>query len=265
VWAHCDEPAPDTPSHFDADGNCHPERLLHGDTPDVHGMKVSPTALLVAGARYFLEAFYVVRDDVAILNSMGRREVVPTPGSPWTFAFAGPFRQGPAIDEWVGRGVSTPGMDHRLIDTGTGRLQVGVRVTELDGGRRRFAFAVQNHDFDRKVASFRVPFDTAGVSNLAFVDGDASAANDWTAVVDAAGITWTAPAGAELDWGTLFAFRYESGQAFMELAASLAVHEPGPPGTPGVLEARLCNHPWPCFADGFESGGTGAWTGQQPD
>lgn len=264
VWAHCDEPAPGTASHLDPDGDCDQDPLP-GEDLHTHGMKVAQAALGLAGARYFVEAFYVVREDLNVVNSMGYREVTPTLGSSWTFPFAGGFAQGPAIDSWVDPTAPGPGADNRLVDTGTGRVQVAVRVSDLGSGRRRFAYAVQNHDFDRKVASFRVPFDTGGVSSLAFVDGDASAANDWTAAVDASGITWTAPAGAELDWGTLFAFRYESGRPFTELAASLAAHEPGPPGAPDVLEVRLCNRPGPCFADGFESGGTAAWAGRQPD
>jgi hypothetical protein len=227
-------------------------------------MKVDPAALATPGASLFLEAFYLVRDDVNVLNTMGRRQVVATPGSPWTFAFAGPFRQGPAIEEWVDRASPGPGADHRLIDTGSGRLQLAVRVTELAGGRRRFAFAVQNHDFDRKVESFRVPFVTTGASDVAFADGDADGGNDWDAAVDPYGITWTAPAGNELDWGTLFSFRFESAQPFTALATTLGVHEPGPPGAPAVLEARLCNRPTLCFYDGFESSGTGAWSGARP-
>ena len=261
IWAHCDEPSPETPSHLDPGGDC-VQDPLPGETVHSHSMRVDPAALGLPGARYFLEAFYVVRGDVNVLNSMGYHEVVPAPG--WTFPLVGDFRQGPVIDLWVDRAAPGAGADHRLVDTGTGRLQVAVRVTELPAGRRRFAFAVQNHDFDRRLDSFRVPIPTAGISNLSFADGDANAANDWTAAVDGAGVTWTAPAGAELDWGTLFAFRFESAQPFTELAVSLGVHEPGPPGAPDVLASQLCNHPAPCFDDGFESGGTGAWSGHVP-
>jgi hypothetical protein len=235
---------PNTPSHFDQVAPfCVPDFSGAGETAHTHGMKVAESALLppvpaVAPLRYFVEAFYVVRDDVDIFNTMGHREVTPAkagPAFPWTFAFpAGTaYAQGPAINAWVDPAAPGPNADNRVLDTGEGRLQLAVRVTDLGGGRRRYAYALQNHDFDRRLDSFRVPFDAAQalIENVAYADGDAFADNDWTWTADAGGITWTLPDSppasasppAELDFATLIAFRFDSDQAAAPAEAALGV------------------------------------------
>jgi hypothetical protein len=269
IWAHCDEPAPNTPSHLDSNADC-VQNTPPGETLHTHGMKVAESALGIPGARYFVEAFYVVRDDVNVLNSMGWREVTPAPAMPptnWTFTPAGPYQQGPVLDAWVDPDQPGPGADSEVVDTGEGLVQVAMRITPLPDGRRRFAYAVQNHDFDRRIDSFRVPLDTSGgLTAIAFADGDGEAANDWTPAVDAMGVTWTAPPAttppAELDWGTLYAFRFETDEALPSGPVTLGVFEAGSPAT---LELPvLCDSTGPCFHDGFESGDTSRWTGTAP-
>lgn len=240
VWAHCNEPAPGTPSHFDANGDCVQDHTDPFGDSFAHGMTVAESALGVPSARYFVEAFYVVRDDVDVFDSMGLREVTPAPGMTWTFPAASPFTPGPIVDAWVDPSAPGADADNRLVDTGEGHLQLAVRVLELGGGQRRFAYALQNLDFDRRIRTFHVPFDAgAGVSGIAFTDGDAIAANDWSATADATGITWTAPAAAippaELDWGTLLAFRFETDQGAIQALTTLGVFEPG---SPSVLPVR---------------------------
>jgi hypothetical protein len=231
VWHHCG-------SHFDTDGDCAQDTAHHssGDY-HTHGMKVATADLGDPAARYFVEAFYVIRDDIDIFNTMGFREVTPTlSASPslWLFPAAGAYTQGPAIDAWAPPATPASDVENRVVATGEGHVQLAARVTELDGDRWRFAYALQNHDFDRRIDSVHVPFDaSAGVTAVGFADGDGFAANDWMATADASGITWTAPAGAspaaELDWGTLFAFHFEIDRAAGPALATLGVFEPGSP------------------------------------
>jgi len=79
------------------------------------------------------------------------------------------------------------------------------------------------------------------IENIAYADGDGFAANDWTAAVDANGITWTAPAAttppAEIDYATLVSFRFDSDQTTSAPAQStLGVFEAGPTGSPTTLQ-----------------------------
>jgi hypothetical protein len=233
IWAHCGG----IPSHFDVNGDCSQDFFGSGESFSTHGCKVAESDLLVAGASYYVEAFYIIRNDVNIFNSMGYRQVSPSkPGSTWTFASAGSYTLGPAINAWVN--PTTPGADadNRSLDTGEGHVQLAVKVTDVVGSpvRKRFAYAFQNHDFDRRFKSFHIPFDATGASitNIAYADGDGFAANDWTATTDATGITWTAPAAttppAEIDFATLVAFRFDIDRTPVPAQSTLGVFEAGP-------------------------------------
>lgn len=245
TWTHCGG----VPTHFDTNGDCVQDFFGAGENSFTHGMKVAEADLTVSGAAYFVEAFYIVRDDSNIFNTMGFRQVAPAKPGIWTFPNAGPYTQGPAINAWVNPAAPGPNADNRVLDTGEGHVQLAVRVTDVPGnpGRKRFAYALQNHDFDRRIRSFHVPFNAGGgvLENVFYSDGDGFAANDWTWTVDATGITWTVPdtavtpptPPAELDYATLVSFRFDSDQNAAPAESRLGVVEAGPPGSP--LELRL--------------------------
>jgi len=243
IWNHCGG----VPSHFDTNGDCTQDFFGAGEDAFTHGFKAAETDLQVAGAAYYVEAFYIIRNDVNIFNSMGYRQVAPAkPGSVWSFPLVGAYAQGPAINAWVNPATPGANADNRTLDTGEGHVQLAVRVTAVAGspGRKRYAYALQNHDFDRRFKSFRVPFDTTlgVIDNISYADGDGFAANDWTATVDAGGITWTAPAGtappAEIDYATLVSFRFDSDQEPVATQSTLGVFETGAAGAPMTLQVR---------------------------
>jgi hypothetical protein len=252
IWAHCNDPDTNgalVETHFDGDGanpvDCVQDHPSGGHNYFTHGLTVAGSTLGVAGARYYLEAFYVVRDDVNILNTMGHVEVTPTwTGSLWTFPRVGAFTSGPAISRWAQPPVAGIATENRLLDTGgAGHVQLAARVTPLGPSYSRYSYALQNHDFDRRIRSFRVPFDTsAGVFVTLFADGDSHAANDWAVAVDGAGVTWTAPAGAmpagvaaPQDWASVYTFVIDSVAAS---ASALAVLEPFEAGGPSSYAMR---------------------------
>ena len=241
IWAHCGG----IPSHFDSNGDCTQDFFGGGENAFTHGLKAAETDLQVAGSAYYVEAFYIIRDDRNIFNSMGYRQVSPSkPASVWSFPTVGAYTQGPAINAWVNPASPGPNAANNQLDTGEGHLQLAVRVTDVAGspGRKRYAYALQNHDFDRQIKSFRVPFDTTVgvIENIAYADGDGFAANDWTAAIDPTGITWTAPAGttppAEIDYATLVSFRFDSDEAPAAATSTLGVFEAGPAGSPTSLQ-----------------------------
>jgi hypothetical protein len=235
IWNHCNGVA----SHFDTNGDCSADFSGSGENSFTHGLKAAESDLRIAGASYYVEAFYIVRNDSNIFNSMGYRQVTPTkPGSVWSFPTVGAYAQGPVINAWVNPASPGVNADNRTLDTGEGHLQLAVRVADVAGspGRKRFAYAFQNHDFDRQIQSFHVPFNATGanVTNAAYADGDAFTANDWTVTTDSTGITWTAPTGttppAPIDYATLVSFRFEADAGGVETAdAGLGVFEAGSP------------------------------------
>jgi hypothetical protein len=246
TWAHCGG----IPTHFDTNGDCIQDFFGAGENTFTHGMKVAETDLQVAGATYFVETFYIVRGDTNIFNSMGYLQVVPAKPSIWTFTTVNAYVQGPAINTWVNPVTPGANADNRVLDTGEGHVQLAVRVTDVPGnpGRRRFAYALQNHDFDRRIRSFHVPFNTSVgvIENVVYADGDGFAANDWTWTADATGITWTVPdtavtppaPPAELDYASLVSFRFDSDQNAAPAEASLGAFEAGPPGSPAELRLQ---------------------------
>jgi hypothetical protein len=171
---------------------------------------VAESELGVAGAGYILDAWYLVRDDINIFNSMARVPVTPTLGSIWTFT-RGTVANGPAINAWVAPGTSTSSSAHVRNDTGSGEYSVAVKVQELGGGNRRFVYVLMNYDFDAKFDRFSVPVPAGvNVSNFGFADPDSSAGNDWTAAVNAGQLAWTAAPGAEQGWGHMHTFYFDT-------------------------------------------------------
>lgn len=233
TWAHCGG----IPSHFDTNGDCTQDFNGAGENTFTHGLKAAESDLTLPGATYYVEAFYIIRNDVNIFNSMGFRQVTPAkPSTTWTFNTVGSYVQGPPVNAWVNPTTPGPNADNRVLDTGEGKVQLVVKVTDVVGspGRKRFAFAMQNHDFDRRIKSLHIPFDPTGASitNIVYADGDGFAVNDWTAATDATGITWTAPAAttppAEVDYASLVAFRFDIDRTAVPASATLGVFESGP-------------------------------------
>ncbi len=200
-----------------------------------------------AGATYLFESWYLARDDINVLNSMGTtRATFTRSGSVWVVGGNDQYKLGPAIDRWVD--PAAPGANARtsMVSTAEGQAKVAVKVTDLGGGRWRYDYAVMNLDFARVQTSgaepnlrllssvgfdsFSVPAGTATITDLAFSDGDLDSQNDWVASVGRSGITWTAPNTASaLNWGTLFRFSFVASLAPAKNAAMLRVGAGGDP------------------------------------
>lgn len=209
---------------------------------------LSPT--LNPGAQYFIESWYIVRDQKNPLTAMGSQQFTPTFTTVWTVPVvttgAGAFRRGPTIDRWVDPANPGSNASNTLVETATGRFKVAAKVTALPAGRYRYDYAVFNADFARVItptsgegsaepnlclasnsgfSGFRVPLQPGdSVSNTSHFDNGLPASDDWAATVSAGSIAWASPAGGPvtrcglnftqpdntLDFGTLFRFSLES-------------------------------------------------------
>jgi hypothetical protein len=214
VWAHCNEPQANTPSHYDQVAPfCSQDNTGSNESPFEHRLVVDDADLSVAGAKYFFASWYVVRGDKNLFNNIGWRQLTPAfSGSAWSFAFATAFKNGSVLDAWVNPAAPEPGSATAVTDDpDAGAVQVAVKTIPLARGFYRYVYTVHNHDFDPSVDSFRIPLAPGvTVSRLRFHDFDDNLTTDWTATVapgDA--ITWTAPsAGARLGWGTMYTFSF---------------------------------------------------------
>ena len=185
---------------------------------DKRRLSVLETDLQVAGAEYYFDGWYVVRDDVDIFNTMAYRKVTPTlGGTTWSFGPLGPQVFGAAINAWVNPTSPGPNADNQRLNTGEGHLTLAVRATDLGAGRWRYDYALMNHDYDNGIISFSVPLPAgAMVTNTYFHDVDRDASTDWVPkITPGAEIRWQPPKTARtpvdyfMDWGLLYTFSFE--------------------------------------------------------
>ncbi len=194
-----------------------------------------------AGATYLFESWYLAREDVNILNSMGtKRATFTRSSSVWSVGGNDQYRLGPAIDRWVD--PAAPGANARSVQVASvdGTVKVAVKANNLGGGRWRYDYAVMNLDFARAQTedaapnlrlvkslgfdNFSVPVGTATVTDLVFGDGDVDADNDWIGSIRDGRLTWTAAARTNaLNWGTLFRFSFVVNQAPVQSAVTLHI------------------------------------------
>lgn len=195
---------------------------------------VRESQMLVPGAQFLSEAWYVVQDDINIYNTMARRTMAPVPGGGgWIPGTQGTFALGPVINSWVDP-VAQPARNIELASD-HGRVRVAVKVKTLDacpagsglsGTCYRYDYAVNNFDyavsdtqgalpnlrvlgakgFDRFRIEFGMRANVHVPESGHFADIDIDAGNDWSVSSGPTHVEWLAPAGNELDWGRLFRF-----------------------------------------------------------
>lgn len=203
-----------------------------------HRLVIAEPALETPGAQYFVEAWYLAADDVDLQNSLGHRRVLPDlQGKVWIFPFLDQgLTQGSILDEVVPPDAPLEGEANTWVDTGEGRLQLAVTTQDLGEGRFRFDYALMNFDFDRQVQSFTIPL-APGVQ-IEAIDFSASAGGaPWEATVLEETLSWQAPQGEALDWGTLVSFRLEADIVPASGEVVLGTLEPG--GEPELLVDAL--------------------------
>jgi hypothetical protein len=243
VWGRCG-------SLWDPD--CEGIAKDHGIGVPAHRMLVRESDAapsLNPGASFYLEAWYLVRDDVDIYNTMrNARGSATWTGSAWTnFVYeAGSHLSGPVIDRWVPAGTSQADAMSRELATPEGQARMAVRVTDLGSGSFRYDYALMNFDFSRAVTQGSEPdlrvlssrgFDrfslpvlsSLGVSQVQAVDG-AGLVTAWDWSRGGCSAAWTAPAAAAtLDWGGMMRFSLAASAPPVVVTARIRVHEPGTP------------------------------------
>ena len=263
-----------TGSHFDPDNDGvqeHPPQNPDG-TFD-HRLLVKASELEDAGADYFMHAFYIIRDDVDIFNSMAYRQVTPTDfGSFWSFPTSGGTINGTVLDAWIDPNNPPADSANTTVVDGAGHVQLAARATPVEGGLR-YEYALLNHDYDPQISSFTVPLSGEPAFDITFRDLDDDPTNDWQVSMVDDSLVWTLPAGASgsdahtggiaLDWGLMynFAFTVYGGTTKLDRASFQPLGSPGqqriqtvmPVGDSGVL-----------FADGFETGDATRWSETVP-
>lgn len=176
-----------------------------------HRMVAQESQFQEPDSRFFVEAWYLVKDDINIFNGMGYREFVPTlAGNVWGFSFSDSgLTLGSALDAYVNPLAPNPGEAHENLNTGEGNVRLAIRTQDLGENTFRYEFALLNLDFDRQIQSFTVPLpDNSIILDETFFDRDMNPGNNWAVTISPNAITWQAPVGNSLDWGTLYNFGF---------------------------------------------------------
>ncbi|MEX0914681.1 MAG: hypothetical protein WD397_00640 [Wenzhouxiangellaceae bacterium] len=262
LWGRCN-------SLFDPD--CDGSQNVTTTDPFDNRLRVMETELVSGsnpGARYFMEAWYVVRDDINVFNTMGWREVAPAwNGATWEFPVVAGFREGPALDAWVDSSAPAPGQDTALLEVDAGRVRVSVVVTDLEDGTWRYDYAVMNHDFMRAETAGAEPdlellsntglnavelplAVAASVSNTGFARADRTRGQNWAITIQPQAVRWENPGDTPLNWGRAFRFSLVADRAPGPVTFRLHPTSAGAPLGVTLLGPEL---PEALFGDGFEA------------
>jgi hypothetical protein len=272
VWGRCGSVFDDV-VNADSSPGCDGVQDYNPPDPYTYRMVLRETTIdpaLHPGATFYVDAWYVVRDDVDIFNTMGHRSLQPNYASgAWRVGTLGPFHVGPVIERWLEAAGATEQTSLGEASAIEGRVRVATRVKRLPDGRYRYDYAVMNFDFSRvttdpgtsepnlRILSNRgfsaidvaLP-DGASVDSSEFRDGDPDAANDWAAAAGVDTWRWTAPPGVTFDWGSLVFLRLVSPNPPGSGEVVLGVADAGSPAT--LAAAALVPDGSRLFVDGFE-------------
>lgn len=274
IWGRCGSELDDTDNNVN-DGIQGCDGVADAPTGDFYRqrMVLRETDIEAAsnpGATYLIDAWYVVRGDEDIFNTMGYRSLVPTyAGGFWSPGTLGGFRQGSVLDTWFESAPAPLRRARSVLATSEGHIGLATRVTRLPDGRYRYDYAIANHDFSRAVLdpataepNLRVVRNLglaaielelrngAQVLGHEYRDGDDASANDWAAAAAGTDWRWSAPLGASLDWGSQVFLRVisESPPASGRLRLSVAES-----GNPAYYDAAvLAPDAGQVFYDSFE-------------
>ncbi|MCB1606621.1 MAG: hypothetical protein KDI71_06555 [Xanthomonadales bacterium] len=241
IWGRCG-------SIYDADCNGQNDFPTVGDfdyRTQILESAIDPA--LHPGASFHIEAWYLIREDQNIFNSMGTRRFLPIYSSAWFLSTSGQnFAQGPMIDKWADPAAVGQMERNRLLSTTEGQVKLGVKVEALAGGEYRYEYALANFDLARAVTSgfepnlrvvsnrgliaLELPMPaTASLSNTDFFDGDQIPDNGWEFVRDGDVLRIQGPPENPLNWATMFSFGFQTDQPPAPGLASLPMAEAGTP------------------------------------
>lgn len=177
------------------------------------------------GARWFVDAWYVVRDDINPLNTMGWREFVPQRiNGNWLVPLSGSFSQGALLAPWAALPFAGSGWSQQQrVQTAEGEVLLGVRVSDLGHGRARYVYSLLNLSLGRPLTDgaepdlrvlsnpglfdMRIPLD--GSRRPEAFDADAGdGVPPWQVGCSAQSLLATAPAGSSLAWGSMLSLSF---------------------------------------------------------
>lgn len=245
VWNNCGsffDPLPCTGSQVNQSSQLGQNRML-----------INKSDLTDAGnTQMFFQAWYVIRDDINIFNSMGYKPIAPTPsGAGWNIneGNASSFKNGAALDNYVTPNSISTLQASQTITTSEGHFTVAVKVIDLGTGLFRYNYAIENYDFDPKFINYHIPMpDSIQFTNGVFVDLEQGTANSWQFSRSNNTLNITGNAANQQGWGELYSFSFTSNTA--PARGKITIDAATPVLNPSVVANTLI--PDTLFNSGFE-------------
>ena len=201
LWENCG-------SFFDPEPCTGVQQNNSGSTSTgLNRLSISPADVV---PNLYMQAWYLIRDDENIFNSMGYDQFSPNlVNTTWIMNRQNNFTSGPAIHNYVPANSISANQASATIATNEGHYTVAVKVVDLGNDLYRYNYAIENYDFDPKFNQFILPFfDEALISDMVFSDPDDDNLNDWDFNFANNQLQVTGDNTNEQDWGMLFSFSF---------------------------------------------------------
>lgn len=175
-----------------------------------------------------MSAWYVVRDDIDIFNSMGYKIFNPELiNDTWVMNTEATFYSGPAIYNYVPSNTLQAMQASQTITTTEGHFIVAVKVTDIGNGLYRYNYAIENLDFDPSFSQFNIPMIfPLKLANPVFSDSDKDVANNWIFNSSNGELKLIGNPSNKQDWGMLFSFSFTIPAPPKQGSLSIDVTEP---------------------------------------
>ncbi len=236
----------------------------------VHNDDLDPA--LNPGALYFVEGHYITADDAAAGNddnNASYRQVAVD--AQYDLELLGETqREMAAIFAWP---VADPEVVFAITDVADdGRFILAAKASDLGQDRWHYEYALYNMSSDRSARAFTVPMKPgamvfeSGFHDIDYHSGEPFDGADWPVAIDSPGgsLSWSTSDFATdenanaLRWGTLYNYWFDADTPPALVNAEIGLFRPGSPASVVVASVGPAG-PAEIFADGFESGDTGAW------
>ncbi len=232
-----------------------------------------------ASYAYVVEGQYIAPDDAAAgngLNNASHRSVAISGTDLNTF---GATAEGiPAIYAW--RDLDPSVTIREVLVPDEGLFIVGYKVGDNGDGTWHYEYAIFNLNSHLSGGSFSVPILPGSViTNTGFRDVDYHSGDelvydgtDWAVNIDppAGSVSWSSVAptppleGNALRWSTMYNFSFDADSPPVDALGTIGLYRTGGPPSVSVFIQAPATNLVPLFADGFESGNTGAWSSVMP-
>ncbi len=200
-------------SFFDQDGNGIQDNI--SNNTDENRLIVHDSDIIDSNNDFYFSAWYLIRDDINIFNTMGHRSydlISNQQGTAWSFNNPGTLFPGPASDAYVTPNTTAQDLmsaSYRSLQPQEGHLTVAVKVIELEDGLYRYNYMVENHDYDPQVSEIEVTLPAfASYADFVWSDIDHDENNDWQVIRQEDKLILSSINGNYIDWGMLFSFSF---------------------------------------------------------